>query len=249
MAAPESDPPRGGSIEQFLSDVLKSQTYKEFVQNAENLPAPEDPPNLAQPRLLTQDGDNKFSYDLSVSTAHFLMSLDTSLMNSKVGISYPSRLTQIDHNEIHPLVTGLIDTAYPRGGYTPSVALIGNGREVRLDLSKYWDGKTYELSVGNRSLSAVIYYLNFSYNMPSGLSSMGSRSPDFMYAFTRTGSGWQEFIQMPYSHAQYGKELAAEILPRNSGYLGDNLSEDSENLAQQMREACLAHPPKTLRLN
>jgi len=128
------------------------------------------------------------------------------------------------------------------------VALVGNGSEIRLDLAKYWDGAVYESALVEDSLSAVIYYLEI--HTPLSMAPFPKHhpgQPDFMYGFIPSGVDSREFITMSYLSASHvDAELVAAFLQRHREYLDDALLADAKTLAQQIRDVCKAHAPRSL---
>jgi len=236
-----------GPFERFLK---QSSVYREFLDAA----GP-DPSEIADPQAAAnRPGDDHrggVCADLAVDHARFVLTMETeNRAYHFVTLVFPSRARGLETDDLHGCVRRVIDAAYPQRGLTPQVALIRDGSEVRLDLTKYWDGAWYERSLADPALSVVIYYLHLQHGVPTSPFLEGAApQPDLMYGFLPAGGDSREFIRMSYLQARHiSVDLATALLTRHKDAAEANRDVAGEQLAQQIRNVCKAHAPRSLHL-
>ncbi len=230
-----------------FADFMKDLDLTGFVGKPDH---EKDPlPGGANPevRLLESSTKDTFVYDLEVGLAHFTTKIDTDAKDASIFMHFPSRVGYFETDEMHDVVTRILDAAYPANRYTPHARVTLESGQSDFDLANYWDGRRYEKALKDQPAS-LIYFLPNSV-FPSFSPRLDTSSyPPFIYGFNRINDEESvEFVRMSHHKGAYlGEDFAQELLERNSGYLGRDIASDSIDLREKLHTLCTAHPQQKI---
>ncbi len=231
-----------------FADFINSLDDRAFSNMSDQVLNNTDIPidNEERVKAIEVKNDTEFIYDLEVGLAHFRTQIDTDLLEGSVVMWFPSKVNTFEPDEMHTAITGILDAAYLGRHLIPRVQMRFRSDEKEFDLANYWEGRSYENAFKQQPLSLLYYIPKDVTGYPQGLNV--SSSPQFMYGFSRVNDeDVAEFMKMShYKGSLMDANFSQELLKRNRGYLGKDITVDSLDLRDKIQGLCKAHPQQTL---
>lgn len=201
---------------------------------------------LGVTRVDNGEDESQALYTVYVGTAFFEVSMISiqAGLERFVRISYPSKLTDFEPQEIYPSVARVMSATYPDTDdwQTPLANLVDTDNDHRgYDLSDHFDGVLHDQALLDPDIYIAEYYLEFLDNEMSEDFS-GSGEPYYIHGFVKDDEGIEESLRITHNKASNHlyEELLSELLIRNaSNLVRDSVTQDEiEDFKEKMKYIC-----------